>query len=192
MTPDLLSLIPALVSLQHLIERFDNQGIIIGGVALSLLARPRFTADVDALLLVDDDDIPHLIGMAEQEGLVPRIPDALAFAQQQRVLLLQHRDSSINVDIALGLLLFEIEAVGRSQVYQIATLSLRLPTPEDLIIFKAVAHRPKDLLDIQTMIECYPHLDTQYIAERVREFAQLLEMPKVSDDIAPWLRLAQF
>lgn len=28
-----------------------------------------------------------------------------------------------------------------------------LPTPEDLIILKAVAHRPKDLLDIRTLIE---------------------------------------
>jgi hypothetical protein len=38
--------------------------------------------------------------------------------------------------------------VERSKLYQIGPLALRLPTPEDLIILKAVAHRPKDLLDI--------------------------------------------
>jgi len=185
--PDLLSLAPALMSLQHLIEQLDEQGIIIGGVAVSLLSRPRLTADVDALLLVDTDELPTLVITAEQEGLLPRISDALDFARQRRVLLLQHQGSGINVDISLGLLPFEIEAVEHSKIHQIGSLNLRLPIPEDLIIFKAVAHRPKDLLDIQALIDCYPELDRQYIAERVREFAQLLEMPELWDDIAAWL-----
>ena len=32
---------------------------------------------------------------------------------------------------------------------------------EDLIIFKAVAHRPKDLLDIQALIESHSDLDRE-------------------------------
>jgi len=178
----------ALLALQRLIERYDNQGIIIGGVAVSLLSKPRFTADVDALLLLDSDELPNLLIIAEQEGLLPRIPDALDFARRHRVLLLQHHESGVNVDISLGLLPFESEAIEHSHVRQIGTLTLRLPIPEDLIIFKAVAHRPKDLLDIQAIIECYPDLDKQYVVQRVREFAQLLEMPELWDDIAPWLR----
>lgn len=55
MKPDLLLLAPALESVQHLIERLDEQGIIIGGVAVSLLGRPRLTADVDAIMLIDTD-----------------------------------------------------------------------------------------------------------------------------------------
>jgi hypothetical protein len=187
MKPDLLLLAPALESVQHLIERIDEQGIIIGGVAASLLGRPRLTADVDAVVLFDTDELPHLLAMAEQEGLLPRIPDASDFARRHRVLLLQHQESGINVDISLGLLPFEIEAVERSKTYQVGSLTLRIPTPEDLVIFKAVAHRPKDLLDIQAIIECHADLDSQYIADRVREFARLLEMPELWNDIAPWL-----
>lgn len=188
MKPDLLLLVPALESVQRLIGRLGEQGIIIGGVAVSLLGRPRLTADVDAMVLVDTDELPHLLTIVEQEGLSPRISDAADFARRYRVLLLQHQESGVNVDISLGLLPFEVEAVERSQVHQIGALTLRIPTPEDLIVFKAVAHRPKDLLDIQSIVESCPDLDNRYIADRVREFAQLLEMPELWDDIAPWLK----
>lgn len=37
--------------------------------------------------------------------------------------------------------------VERAGTKSFANLSLRLPTPEDLIVMKAIAHRPKDLED---------------------------------------------
>jgi hypothetical protein len=61
---------------------------------------------------------------------------------------------------------------------------IRLPTPEDLIIFKAVAHRPKDLLDIQAIIESHPGLDRERIKAWVTEFSRILEMPELWADIA--------
>ncbi len=103
-------------------------------------------------------------------------------------LLLRHRESGINVDISLGILPFEKEAVERSIVYQAGELTLRLPTPEDLIIFKAVAHRPQDLLDIQALIKANPNLDRERIEQWVREFARALDMPDLWEDIAEWLR----
>lgn len=192
MTPphDLAPLLAPLAATQRLLERFDNQGIIIGGVAASLLGKPRLTADVDAVLLLSVKDLPRLMEAAAQEGLAPRFTDAQVFARRHRVLLLRHQESGINVDISLGVLPLEVEAVERSKVYQIGPLAIRLPTPEDLIIFKAVAHRPKDLLDIQALIESHPDLDGKRIERWVREFARLLEMPEVWDDIAPWLQLS--
>jgi len=186
---DLLPLLAPLAALQRLLARFDDRGIIIGGVAASLLGKPRLTADVDAMLLLSIEDLPRLMEVAAQEGLVPRITNAQDFARCHRVLLLRHQESGINVDISLGLLPFEVEAVERSTVHQIGSLAIRLPTPEDLIIFKAVAHRPKDLLDIQALVESHPDLDRSHIERWVCEFARLLEMPEVWDDIAPWLRL---
>jgi len=185
---DLTPLLSPIAATQRLLEHFGNRGIIIGGVAASILGKPRLTADVDAMLLLSIKDLPHLIETAIEEGLVPRITDAQEFARRNRVLLLRHQKSGINVDISLGVLPLEIEAVERSTVYQIGLLAIRLPTREDLIIFKAVAHRPKDLLDIQALIESGPDLDKERIKHWVREFAQLLEMPEIWEDIAPWLQ----
>ncbi len=129
-----------------------------------------------------------MIALAQVEGLKPRLADAVDFARRSRVVLLTHEESGIDVDISLGLLPFEIEAVERSQEYQTGSLIIRLPTPEDLIILKAVAHRPKDMLDIQAVIAAQPQLDTERIAFWVRQFADLLETPEIWTDVARLLK----
>jgi hypothetical protein len=162
--------------------------MIIGGVAASLLGNPRLTADVDALILLSVEELPALIEQAGQEGLAPRLEDTEEFARRHRVLLLRHPESGINVDLSLGMLPFEVEAVERSTVHQIDELALRLPTVEDLIVLKAVAHRPQDLLDIQALIEVNANLDGARIEQWVRQFARALDMPELWEDIAAWLQ----
>lgn len=174
-------------ALQKLIERFDDQGIIIGGVAASILGKPRLTADADAMLLLPVDDISQLVEFAREEGLIPRIPDVEVFARRSRVVLLQHEESGINVDVSLGLLPFEVEAVDRSREYQAGSLRVRLPTPEDLIILKAVAHRPKDMLDIEAVIAAQQDLDFDHIQFWVQQFAELLETPELWSELKAML-----
>jgi hypothetical protein len=171
---------------QRLLGRFNDEGMVIGGVAASLLGKPRLTVDIDAVILVATDDLPVLMDAAAQEGITPRIPEAEAFAREHRVLLLRHLESGVAVDIALGMLPFEREAVERSVLHDAGTFAIRLPTPEDLIILKAVAHRPQDLLDIQALVETNPELDRERIRTWVREFAGVLEMPELWTDIEPW------
>jgi len=181
----------ALTALQRLLAHFDNQGTIIGGIAVSLLAEPRFTADADAVILVSTDDLPRLIRLARQEGLVPRVDDAEQFARRSRVLLLRHTESEIDVDLSLGVLPFEVEMVERSKLHQADSLQIRLPTPEDLIIMKAVAHRPKDAIDIEAIIKSYPQLDKKRIEFWVQQFADILERPELWTDVARLLRKAK-
>jgi len=50
---DLAPLLAPLTALQRLLTRFGDRGIIIGGVAASLLGRPHLTANVDAMMLLD-------------------------------------------------------------------------------------------------------------------------------------------
>ncbi len=49
---DVTPLLAPLVAVQRLLTRFNNQGLVIGGVAASLLGKPRLTADVDAVILL--------------------------------------------------------------------------------------------------------------------------------------------
>lgn len=176
-----------IAAVQRLLERLDDRGVIIGGVAVGYLAGPRFTADVDAVVLMPGDDVPRLLTMTALEGLTPRIANVEEFARRNRVVLLHHDTSGIDVDISLGLLPFEVEAVERSVIHDIGGLRVRLPTPEDLIIFKAVAHRPRDLDDIRAILDAHPNLDRERIRYWVPQFAEVLERPELWDDIAPWL-----
>jgi predicted nucleotidyltransferase len=175
-------------ALQRLLEKFDNRGVIIGGIAVGFLGRPRLTEDVDAMFLLSTQDIPKFLEAAKNENIEPRIPNADEFARKNRVLLLQHTLTETNIDISLGIMPFEEEMVERSIVQSTSTLSVRLPTPEDLIIMKAIAHRPKDLEDIRTIVDKNPKLDIPRIEKWVKQFAEVLEMPSLWDDIADTLK----
>ena len=176
-----------LIALQNLIEHYKNQGVIIGGIAASLLGKPRFTADLDAVILLSILDLPELIDAASELGISPRIANAETFARTHRVLLLRHQASGTNVDISLGVLPFETEMVARSQNVNIGSLHLRLPTPEDLIILKAVANRPQDLMDIEAISASHPDLDKERVQFWVEQFGKALDLPDLWDKISPLL-----
>ena len=172
-----------LTALQRLLSRFGEQGVIIGGIATGFLGRPRLTVDIDAMFLLSVKDIPNLMQAAKQEGIDPRIEAAEAFARKNRVVLLQHTESGIGIDISLGILPFEEEMVQRSIVHKIGSLALRLPTPEDLIILKAVAHRPKDLQDIRDIMISHPTLDQARIERWLKDFGETLDQPDLWERI---------
>ncbi len=177
-TPESVTpLLAPIQALQNLLERFDERGVIIGGVAVSLLGTPRYTVDLDAVFLLSIDGIPSLLVEAAKQGIEPRIPDSISFARKSRVLLLRHTASGTDIDLSLGILPFEVEMVERSGLVEIGALKLRLPTPEDLIIMKAIAHRQKDLTDIQSVAASHPNLDKERIRFWVEQFGDALDLP---------------
>ncbi len=184
-------LLAPLAALQRLLEKLDNQGVIIGGVAVGFLGKPRLTADADAMVLLSIDDLPGFLALAKQEGLFPRGENPEEFARHNRVVLLRHNQSGVDVDISLGMLPFEVEMVERSKLHQVDSLQIRLPTPEDLIIMKAIAHRPKDMTDIEAIIISHPKLDQKRIEFWVEQFAEVLETPELWTDVARLLRKAK-
>jgi predicted nucleotidyltransferase len=177
------SLLDPLDALLRLFRHFENKGVIIGGVAASLLGRSRLTVDLDAVVILSTDKLPKLIEAAAIEGMIPRIKDAEAFARKNRVLLLSHKNSGVNIDISLGILPFESEMIERAQEYQLGDLVVRLPTPEDLIIMKAVAYRSKDLEDIKAIAASHPDLDKQRIKYWVEQFGAALDLPALWNEI---------
>lgn len=62
------SFLLALAAVQRILEAFAQRGVIIGGIAASLLGQPRTTADIDGMILLSTDDLPQLLQVAEQEG----------------------------------------------------------------------------------------------------------------------------
>lgn len=172
-----------LALIQRLLEKHNNQGVVIGGMAVSLLGKARFTADLDVLILLSIDDIPKLIKECELLGLTTRVENAKEFADSNRILLLRHEKSGINIDLALGILPFELEVIERSHQISIGGISIQLPTPEDLIIMKAVAHRAKDIEDIKSIIEFTQTVDTQRIEFWLKQFSEVLERPEIWTDI---------
>ena len=184
MSDDVLS--PLLQALRDLIEWLHERnvrGIIIGGVAASLLGRPRVTRNIDALVLLDSNGWEEFLNGGQRFGFIPRIGDPLVFAQKSRVLLVTHKPSEIDIDISFGLLPFEKEAVDRAVNTDVAGITIPLPTPEDLAIMKAVAHRPIDMADIQSLVDAQPNIDLRRVRQWVSEFSSVLELPEIYNDL---------
>ena len=162
--------------------------MVIGGIAASLIGRPRATRDIDVVVWIDSGEWDSFLKSGENHGFYPRLKNALDFAKENRVLLLCHRPSGIDVDISFGALPFEKEAIRRSVKKRIKGFDLALPTPEDLVIMKAVAHRQKDLVDIDSILDVNSNLDRSRVRRWVKEFAKALEMPELVEDLEKIIR----
>ena len=152
------------------LEAAKVPSMIIGGVAASVLGQPRLTQDVDALAILDEEQWASAMEAATAFGIVPRTEEPLDFARRSRVLLMKHTESGIDIDVTFGGLPFERAAVENSELHEIGGLSVRLPRVEDLLIMKAVARRPKDLLDIEGLLKANPQADVDRVRQWVREF----------------------
>lgn len=163
-------------------------GLIIGGIAASFLGRPRLTRDVDVLVVLQENRWQRFLNAGARFGFLPRIDDALAFARRSRVFLIRHKPSGIDIDISVAALPFEEESIAQVRWTNVGKLSLPLPTPENLIIMKAVAHRPQDMADIKALLDANPKLNFRRIRRWVKEFSGVLDAPDILSDLESLLR----
>jgi hypothetical protein len=177
------SLLSALADLVKWLETMPESAMVIGGVAASFLGRPRLTQDIDALVILPKESWDSALASAQSFGLAPRIENAMEFAHRSRVLLLRHAHSGIDIDVSFGGLQFEQEALEKSKVYNVGGAQVRLPRVEDLVIMKAVARRPKDLQDIEGLLEANPNIDLESVRRWVHEFATAMAMPDMIEDL---------
>ena len=162
-------------------ERIDYA--TVGGIAVSLVAQPRFTNDIDAVVWVESERWRPLLESASRHGFVPRIADPIEFATRSRVLLLRHTDTGIGIDLSFAALPFEREMIDEAIPVDIHDVKLRIARPEDLIVMKAVANRAKDLADIESILTFHPKLDLAHVRRWVKEFADALESPELAADL---------
>jgi hypothetical protein len=150
---------------------------LIGGIAVQRWGQPRATQDVDATVLAPFGSEPAVVDRLLSR-LTPRVADARPFALERRVLLVQ-ADNGIKVDISLAGSPFEEQVLERSTVWRhVGDVALLTCSAEDLIIYKLVAARPQDLVDVAGIVR---RQGTRLDADRVRlwgrEFAELKEDP---------------
>ena len=151
----------------------------IGGLALQRWGELRVTKDVDLTLLTgfghEEDFISALL-----KKFQPRRADAMEFAIRQRVLLLVSKNR-VGIDIAMGALPYEEDAIGRATRFEYSLgYSLTTCSAEDLVVMKGFAARPRDWEDIKgVLIRQGRNLDRTYIRRQLKPLADLKEAPEI-------------
>lgn len=159
-------------------------GMIIGGVAVIALGHSRATTDIDVTIRISAQGLAALVEGLAARGIVPRISDALAFAQARHVLLMRHQASQIDIDVIVALLPFEEEALAHRQLVDFAGVQIAIPRPEDLVIYKMVASRPQDVLDAEALLLRYrDQMDLTRVRRIVGEFAEVVERPELVQEL---------
>lgn len=150
---------------------------LIGGVAVQRWGEPRATIDVDLTAVAAYGEEARVLDILLQR-FRPRRPDARAFAEQHRVLLIENADG-VPLDVALAAFPFEIEAIDGASSWEIAPgVSVRTCPAEHLLIYKLVAARPRDLADIEGIVRRQrQHLDVSKVRAWGAIFAELKDDP---------------
>lgn len=135
------------------------------------------TTDIDAVVRGDAVELGSLVATLHKYRILPRIPDALEFARVNLVLLLRHHPTGVDLDLSFAWTQFEHEALTACQKVSYGGIKVPIARAEDLIIYKALAGRPRDIEDAETLLLLYRDLDLVRVRGRVHELAMLAGEP---------------
>jgi hypothetical protein len=123
--------------LKDAVKAVEDAGIrflVLGGLASSLVGRPRWTHDIDFLVRPDDAG-----------GVLEALRDAgFRTEETDPVWIFKGFKDGVMVDVIFmvtGGIYLDDEMEQRSVIRDYEGLAVRIPSPEDQIVIKAIVHR---------------------------------------------------
>ncbi|HEV7224541.1 MAG TPA: nucleotidyl transferase AbiEii/AbiGii toxin family protein [Pirellulales bacterium] len=171
----------ALAEFTRLFDRLNVQYAVMGGIAVRAHGIPRPTQDVDFTVAIQRDHLQEFYDAARLLGY--SIPEEYASGWVDQVAgmpLVRVRNytegKSIDVDVFLAESPFQRELLARARIEQVDDLAIRVVTPEDLILLKLLARRPRDLGDVGDILFTQGELDEAYLRHWAKELGVLAEL----------------
>jgi hypothetical protein len=93
----------AVTQLQAVFRQLGVDVVVIGGVAVGLVGRPRYTKDLDAMVIYDTADAERLLDALHQAGFKPRLSGMADLARKAHIVDLNTRidkQSGWSLDVA--------------------------------------------------------------------------------------------
>ncbi len=153
--------------------------MVIGGQAVLLYGEPRLTQDIDITLGVGSERLPDIRDIVKKMGWNILVKNPTEFVQRTMILPVQDPQSRIRIVFIFSFSPFEQQAMKRVRKVYIEQTPVRFASPEDLIIHKIIAGRPRDLEDVEGILLKNPNIDPGYIIEWLKHFEETLEHPLV-------------
>lgn len=154
---------------------------ILGGLATLLRGRPRFTQDIDILLDVPQIALPGLLDELAQLGFSFDTETVIReYVQEQMTVL---RFGNVRIDWLRPVLpLYARTLREASTLPWTEGHSVRVATPEGLILTKMVSFRPQDQEDIRTLL-----IANRDVIDRELILAEWSAVAEGEDDRTAWL-----
>lgn len=155
--PDLIDLV---IKLAESFDRLQLRYALGGALATSYWGTPRATEDVDCLIALPALKYQMLADELTRIGFLLRdTKDAFSPVtvprmreQAQTEGLIECFYDSIRVELFLPVVALQEEILRRAVMLSISGRQIPVTTAEDLILLKMAFHRPKDLLDVRSVL----------------------------------------
>ncbi len=146
--PALLAVAEVLSALGAVLERLGVRWYVFGAQAVVIHGEPRMTADVDVTVALGQASVESLVRALGAEGFDPRVVDVDAFVARTRVIPFVHRSTALPLDVVLAGTPLEEQFLARARPVDVGGVVVPVISPEDLVVAKILAGRPKDLDDV--------------------------------------------
>jgi hypothetical protein len=169
------ALFESIIALQTRLNDAGIASIVIGGVAIGAWGEPRLTRDVDLKILLKREDAQRLLTILGDE-YTSIVPNPIEMLHKQALVFLQDSRST-RLDLLLADTPYDEIAIQRGRYEEVQPgISIRLCSPEDLIIYKIISTRQRDHEDARSVIYRQgDRLDDGYVLSWLRQFEQALD-----------------
>ena len=174
-----------LLALAGVMRAAGARWYVFGAQAVLLWGRPRLSADVDATVELELADVESFLTKMQRAGFGLRISDDVeGFVARTRVLPFLHQPTGVPLDLVLAGTGLESSFMDRAVMVVREGVELPVISPEDLVVTKILAGRPRDLEDVRGVLaERARTLDI----ERARGDLTALEEALGRSDLVPLL-----
>lgn len=125
--------------------------MVIGGYAVLFHGEPRLTEDIDIVLGCDADKLNLILEVVSHQ-FNPRCKNVKDFVSKTNVLPLVAVKNDLRVDLIFSFIKFERDAIQRALSTEVNGKTIKIARAEDLIIYKLLSARPRDIEDIKNII----------------------------------------
>ncbi len=169
--------------LEDLSKVLTNWGswYVFGAQAVIAYGVPRLSADVDVTVRLTPEDPERFAADMRSAGFALRVDDA-DFVRRTRVMPFVHLATAMPLDVVLAASGLENDFIERARVMELGDTSVPVIDPEDLVIAKVLAGRPKDVEDARNL---WRILGQELDADRIYRTLRLLEEALSQSDLVP-------
>jgi len=133
---------------------------VIGGHAVNAWVEPRFTADIDVTIAASASDLDNIKAAFKRRGFTIAVEYGTEQASGPDFIRFTMSDSRIVLEFQVAKTRLQDDIIHRAHQ---DSRGLRIASPEDLIVLKLIANRPKDQIDLIQLC-ALPDLDWDYMA----------------------------
>lgn len=155
-------------------EKHKIDYMIIGGQAVLIYGEPRLTKDIDITIGANIDKYWDILNIVQNLNLKILPKEPYKFVKDTMVLPLLDEKTGFRIDLIFSSTEYEKEALKRVNKIKIGDTYVNYVSVEDLIIYKIISGRERDLEDLKTILIKNKKIDEKYILKWLKEFEKIL------------------